>query len=234
MIREQAGALDGAVGHDHVPHLLLLQMARAQLDHVAGADQEHGLFREVVEDLFRQPHRRGRDRHGAGADGGVGAHLLGDGEGLLEQAIEDLARDAGLVRLGERLLHLAEYLRLAQHHRIQPGGHAERVPHRVLVRVAVKIGVDVLAVQVVVVAEPLDDALVVGRFQPAVELGAVAGGQDRGLAGPAARGDLVQGVGQPVRRERRFFADRDRGGVVIDAEGKQVHGETKTSYRRGF
>ena len=37
------GALKRAVGDDHVSHALLLEVARAQLDHVAGADEQHGL-----------------------------------------------------------------------------------------------------------------------------------------------------------------------------------------------
>jgi hypothetical protein len=205
------------------PASLFAHVAGDQFDGLAGADQQHLLLRQVLEDLLRQAHGGIRHRHGAGADRGVGAHLLGDREGLLEQAVQDLAGDTDLVRGGERALHLPEDLRLAEHQRVEPGGHAERVLHGLLVGVQVEVRLDVVGRQAVEVAEPADRLAAVALVEAAIHLGAVAGREDRGLVHAAARGEVMQCFGQALGRERRLLADRDRGGLVIDAEGEEVH-----------
>ena len=58
------------------------------------------------------------------------AHFLGDRERALEHLVQRGAERAGGVGLAHRLLHLAEDLRLAEHHRIEPAGDAERMPRR--------------------------------------------------------------------------------------------------------
>ena len=87
---------------------------------------------------------------------------------------------AGRARRGPGVLHLAEDLRLAQHQRIQPGGDAEQVAHRVGVGVPVEIGVQVAGI-VRMRGQPVGQraAVVVGD---GVELGAVAGRQQRHFA----------------------------------------------------
>jgi hypothetical protein len=54
------------------------------------------------------------------------AHFLGDRERALEQLVQRAAERARLVGLAHRLLHLAQDLRLAEHHRVEAGGDAER------------------------------------------------------------------------------------------------------------
>ena len=78
------GFVVGAVGDDQPPDALLGQMAGGQLDGLAGTDQQCGLFAEFVENLLCQLHGGERDRHRAGADGGVGAHFFGRRERVLE------------------------------------------------------------------------------------------------------------------------------------------------------
>ena len=128
------------------------------------------------------------------------------------------------MRLRERVLHLAEDLRLAENHGIEPGGDAKRVSDRSLVGVAVKIRVQRVAVQAVIVAEPLDQPSVVRGFEVAVKLGAIAGGENRRLVHRAVAGEFAQGVHEFFRHERDLLADFHRSGLVIYAEGKQVHG----------
>ena len=101
-----------------------------QFDHLAGADEQHADLAQVLEQLRRQPHRGGGHADRMGADLGRGAHLLGDRERALEQLVQRRAQRAGLVGLAHGLLHLAQDLRLAQHHRIEPGGDAEGVARR--------------------------------------------------------------------------------------------------------
>ena len=86
--------------------------------------------------------------------------------------------------VGEGVLHLAENLRLAQHHGVEPGGHAERMLDGVLVRDG-----DTGSGSTVVAGRAGDSrrtirppAAVVAGSEPAVNLGAVAGGKDGRLA----------------------------------------------------
>ena len=157
----------------------------------------------------------------------VSAYLFGDGEGLLKQAIQDFSGDAGLVRGRKGLFHLPEDLRFAQNHGVEPGRDAEHMLDRFMVGMPVKIGMNVAAVQPVIVAEPFDDLFVVRGLESAVKLGAVAGGDNRCLGYAAAAGYFMQGVDQLVGGERRLLADIDRRCVMIDAKGEQVHAENR-------
>ena len=130
------------------------------------------------------------------------------------------------MRGGEGLFHLSENLRFAQDHRIESGGHAKGMLDRRLVRMAIQVGMNIGAVEMVIVAEPVDDKILVRRLQTAIKFGAIAGGDDRGLIGAAVAGDFMQRANQLVGSERRLFADIDRRGVVIDAKGEQTHAET--------
>ena len=82
------------------------------------------------EDALGELHRGGRHRDRCAADVGLRAHVLRHGERALEQAIQHEAEAAGGFRVAHRLLHLAQDLRLAQHHRVEPARDAERVRDR--------------------------------------------------------------------------------------------------------
>ena len=76
----------------------------------------------------RELHRGGRHRDRRAADVGLRAHVLRHGERALEQPVR--ARSPSVPAdsaCAHRLLHLAEDLRLAQHHRVEPARDAERV-----------------------------------------------------------------------------------------------------------
>jgi hypothetical protein len=98
-----------------------------QLDHLAGADEQHLDVAQIFEQLRRQPHRGGRHADAVGADLGGWCALPWPPKAALEQLVQRGAQRAGFVGFAHRLLHLAQDLRLAQHHRIQPRGHAEGV-----------------------------------------------------------------------------------------------------------
>ncbi len=61
------------------------------------------------------------------ADAGIRAHALGHRKGVLQQTLHRRAQHLCVARLLVGVLHLAEDLRLAQHHRVQPGGDAEHM-----------------------------------------------------------------------------------------------------------
>ena len=108
-------------------------------------------------------------------------------------------------------LHLAEDLRLAQHQRIQAGGDAEQVAHRIGVVVRVEIGVQVAGI-VRMGREPVGQraAVVVGD---GVELGAVAGGQQRDFAHRRQRAQRRQRAPAWRRRENATRSRRLTGAV---------------------
>ena len=116
-----------AVGHVDRERALLDQVLGGQLAHLAGADQQHRAAVEAVEDLLGQLHRGEGDRDRVPRDLRLRAHALGHAEGLAEQRVQ--LRPDRLARLRQRegVLHLAEDLRLADHHRVEAGGHAEGV-----------------------------------------------------------------------------------------------------------
>ena len=66
------------------------------------------------------------------------------------------AERAGRVGLAHRLLHLAEDLRLAQHHRIEPGGDAEGMARRGAVFQHVGVGLELGRRDAAVLGQPVD------------------------------------------------------------------------------
>ena len=170
------------------------------------------------------------------ADLGGTAHFLGYREGTLEQLMQVSAQTTGGVGLAHRIFHLAQDLRFAQHHRIQPGGDAEGMAHGIVLRQRVEIRTQVGVGNLVVLGQELRGT-VDGEFHTiragsrcGIELGTVAGGKD----GRLARGhDLVMPA-KPcacgrhrltdlVSRESHFFAQRDRRGSVVESDGEQIH-----------
>ena len=82
------GAARAAVRDDQAADPLRVQVARGELDHLAGADQERGVPLEAREHAPREPDAGRGDRDRARADRGLGAHALGDRERGLEQPVE--------------------------------------------------------------------------------------------------------------------------------------------------
>ena len=215
-------ALVGAVGDVNLAGSVGHQMARRQFAHLACSDQVDALALQVAEDLLRQIDGHRGDRYGGRGDRGLGADPLGDGERPGQQRIELRVDRSHGARRGVRLLHLAQDLRLADDHRVQAGGHAKHVPHRI----AIAMFVEVLAI---------------GRRIEAVELaqkpvqvgGAVRGARDQfhPVAGGNDHALLDTGIGrQALRRFRQASLGNgeplphfDRRGLVIHADDDEVH-----------
>ena len=131
----------------------------------------------------------------------------------------------------DRLLHLAQDLRLAQHHGIETGRHAEGVLHRFGAVQRVGIGLYCCRLQAMVVRQPFQRGLrVIGV---AIELGAVAGGENRCLLHRLVRDEVVQRLPQTLAMESDVLADGEGGGGVVNAEGKQMH-DAIFRYRAGL
>ena len=197
------------------------EVGDAQLDHLAGADEQAGLLLDAGEDPLGQPHRGSGHRHRVGADLGAGAHLLGHRKGALEQLVQQQAEGAGLLGGLHRLFHLAEDLRFAQHHRIEPGRDAERVLCGFFARQRIQVGRQFAPLDVVEIGQPLRDGIGAGRV--AIQFGAVAGRQDGDFGGVLALRQIMQRLLQFIGAERHLLADRERRGVMIDPEGEKLH-----------
>ena len=202
-------------------------MARRELTHLARADQEHGATRQAVEDLLGQLDRGERDRHGVAADVGLRADLLGDRERVREQRVQ--RRPDGLARLRQRegVLHLTEDLRLADHHRIETGGHAEGVADRIPIDVRVEARVDRGRIQAALVTQvPEHGGARFARYLgDAVDLHAIAGRDDHRFGHPTLDQHLAQDFAELVLFEGELLADGNRGRPMVHAGDEEAHQE---------
>ena len=71
----------------HAPRMLRGEMRGAELDHLAGADEQHMLFGDIAENTLRQPHCGTGHGNRIGANVGGGTYFLGYGKGALEQLV---------------------------------------------------------------------------------------------------------------------------------------------------
>ena len=100
-LRQFAGTTQGAVGHHHLGNTRFSQVAGHQVDRLAGADQQGTGTAQVREDVASQVHGRIGHRHRVFADGGIGAHPLGNGEYPREQSHQLRTHRARLFGNGE-------------------------------------------------------------------------------------------------------------------------------------
>ncbi len=142
---------------------------------------------------------------------------------------EPVQHGAGVVLLaGDRVggLHLSQDLRLSDDERIQTGGDAEQVPRRVGTAVDVEMCLHIGRRHAVVLgkkARHLLDRVVVIRG--GVDLGPVARRQDGHFANGVARCQARQGGLEAVAGEVDPFAQLDRRGLVIHADGEEAHAQ---------
>ena len=99
------------------------QVPRRQLAHLAGADEQHGVAREVAEHLLGEGGGGGRHRGRALADRGLDPGAAAGVQGLPKEPVEQRAGRSEL----ERVPHLAEDLALARDERVETGRDAEQV-----------------------------------------------------------------------------------------------------------
>ncbi|MNN05501.1 hypothetical protein D3C81_1182640 [compost metagenome] len=231
MLGQPLAALDGAVGHHDLARHLRGEVRGAQLDHLARADEQHALSGNTFENPLGEPHGGGGHRHRMGADLGLAAHFLRHGEGALEQLVQVGAQRAGLAGGAHCVLELAQDLRFAKHHRVQPAGHAERVTHGFGLGQRIQMGGQFAGRHVVMLGQPAQRVLEAVRtglqhIGGAVDLGTVAGREDGGL-GAAAAGQVgaqrAQGRFDLLKRKRHALAERDGCRRVIDTDREQLH-----------
>jgi hypothetical protein len=125
----------------------------------------------------------------------------------------------------ERLFHLSQDLRLADHQRIQSRGHAKEMARRRHVGVGEQVRQKGVARELVVVAEERDDFLsrALGVGAGDVDLGPVARRQDDGFRGGRLRDQRLDGRAQVAAREVELLPEVDRRRPVTHAKEEQMH-----------
>jgi hypothetical protein len=214
-------ALGRAVCEREAARMMRREVACGKLDHLARAHEQHALLADRGIDAFREQDCRRGHGHDARADLGLAAYCLRHRKSALEHLVQQPAQRAGGLRRAHGVLELPQDLRLAQHHGIEPARHAEGVFHRLLLRQLVKIGVELLALEAVVGCGPVDGGARLGGR--AIDLGAVAGGDDRRLLHRTPVDEVAQRLRQLFGMEHHLLAHRQRGSLVVDAEGEQRH-----------
>ena len=116
------------------------------------------------------------------------------------------------------MLHLAQDLRLAQDHRIESARDAEGVRHRAILRQRVHVWMQRPLRQVVEPGKPVRDRI--GVVAVEIDLGAIAGREDRRFLHPARADQIAQRVAQCVLRERDALPHVDGRGGVVQAESE--------------
>ncbi len=202
-------------------------MPRRQFAHLARADDHHGAVGERAENLARQFHRgvAHRDRHLP--DAGLGAHPLGHAEGAAHQAVQPAAERSAILGRGVGGLELSQNLRLAHHHGIQAGRHAEEVMDRVAAFVAIEVRPDAGRADRFVIA-PGSCRRWLARIHRVLggqgDFHAIAGGENHGFGDALARLQIGQRRGQRFLAEGQAFAHLDRRRLVAHACDQQLHG----------
>ena len=216
--------LERAVGDRHGLGVFGGKVGGAQLNHLARAHKQHLDLRQVFKQLPGQAHRCCGHADGVGANFGRAAHLFGHGKRALKQLRQRAAQGASGVGSAHRVFELAQNLRLAQHHGVEPAGHPKGVARGLAVGQAVGVRAQRLHRHAARLRQPGQGVFEVGFVACAVNFGAVAGGNDgclRRLGHGAAQAlevrlDHVQGERKPATQVQRC-------GGVVDSECPDCH-----------
>ena len=222
--------VEAAVDHGDVAGPLVAEVLQGLLGHLAGADDQGVLVVEPLEDLLGEVgHGHAGDAHAPLLDAGLRGHAPGDLHRGLKGRVGQ--RPGRLLLHGKLvgLLDLGEDLRLAHHHAVQAGGHAEQVLHGLAVGVLKQVGGDLAGIQVVAPGEELGHHVAAGHRVAAgghVQLHPVARRKQHRL-------DLRILPPQPRKRragllgaKRQALPDGDRRLVVTTADHLQLHAKS--------
>jgi hypothetical protein len=223
--RQRRATLERAVGNGDRSRLPCGEVRRAQIDHLARADQQHALLGDRRKDALGEPDRGGGHRNRCAADVGMRAHVLGDGKRALEQAVEHQPQRSRRRGSLHRLLHLAQDLRLTQDHRIESARDAERVRNGPFLRQRVDVLRQRRPGHAMERLEPLHDRLGLGAME--VNLGPIAGRQNRRLLDLRLPEEIAQCGAQRIDLERDPLPHLERRGAVVKAECVERHGRDR-------
>ena len=223
---ERGAPLGRAVGHDHLGDAAPAS-ATATPSPISPAPTTSTLRpAQRPEALVGHLDRGVADRRRAPADPGLGAGPLADLERVAEQQVERRARRALPLRQLPCVADLAEDLGLAEHGRVEPGGHLEQVGDRGLVVLAVEVGAQLVGRQPGQLAEEVADVGVgaVEALGDGVDLGAVAGREHDDLADVRSQPQVDQRLGPGVAVEGDALEHVERRRAVVDPDDDDGHG----------
>ena len=118
----------GAVRNRDALRSLRNEMRHAQLDHLAGTDEQDVEPRALIKNATGQMHCRRCHRDDIGTNGGGGSHFLGNRKSALKKFAQQGTQGTRLISQSCRLFHLTEDLRLTQNHGIETAGNPKHVP----------------------------------------------------------------------------------------------------------
>ena len=207
--------------------MLRPQVDAGQFRHLPRAQDQHVESGEIPEDFFRERDRRVAHRHGAFAESRLGSHALADGERAVEQAVGQRAGVLEGARRREGVLHLPQDLRLADHHRVQAGRHAEGVADGLGVEVRVEDRLDGGEVETAVAAEVAEGhrARLAGRVGHAVDFHTIARREHDHFRQHAVTLDVAQELAELVLLDGELLAQRDGRVLVAHAGDEERHQE---------
>ena len=219
-------AIEGPVRDHDRADPLSEELPCRQLTHRAGAEEERAPVLEAVEDAARQLDRGRADRDRPLGDPGLAPDALRNRERLVEAPVEDLTRRSH--RRGRRVLvlHLAEDLRLADHHRVEAGSDPEEMPDSLAPGVPIEVGGEERLGHRVIAREEARErgADRLGIRAAGDHLDPIAGREDRALRHPFH-------LDQPPERrlelpvaEREAFAHLHGGAPVVQADDDDAPG----------
>ena len=159
------------------------------------------------------------------ADPGLGPGPLAGAQRELAELAEHPAGRAVLRRQLDRRAHLAEDLVLADHDRVEPGGHREQMAHRAVLVMHVQVLGELVRRQAAVPREQFADRGD-ARVEPVhvgVHLNPVAGRDDEGLGHGFGLHDVAEQLGESVTAYRDALQGRHRGALVAKADHQHTH-----------
>ena len=181
---ERSSPLDASVQHLEPPHTHPPEMGNGQRCHPAGPDHHGRAPLQPAQERGRQFRARLHESRRRRPDGGLRAHAAAGANGAAKEGGQHGPRSALVMRPSEGRPHLGQDLRLAEYHRIEPGRHREEVLRGIVLVVRVQrlgelVGIGFARLR----EEPLqvEEARVIRR-DLGVDLDAIAGGEDDGLA----------------------------------------------------
>ena len=149
---------------------------------------------------------------------GFGSYAFARFQRALEKAIEHRAGGAGFVGKTIGFANLAEDFSFAEEERVQAGGNTEEMADGGAIIVLVEDAIENIGANGMEFAEERGQAggsFVAGFGRDAVDLAAIAGGENEGFFEETARTEFVGGAAGLFGSEGNALAELDRGGAVI-------------------
>jgi hypothetical protein len=221
-VRELAAAVERAVRDGDGLGLLGQEMTRGELDHLARADQQQALACDRRKDALGELDAGGGHRDRGAADVGLRAHVLGDRERALEEAIR--MRPSDPADSADRTACFIWPRICGSPSTIESSPLATRNA----CVTAFSCGSVYTYGAIVCSGRPWNCAShdATGAGSPSAKYTSVriAGRQDGRLARVLRLGEVAQRVGQHLGREHHPLPDFERSGGVRDSEGVERHG----------